>query len=327
MPLKAFPVLIFLLTIAVQIVPVRVAAAQTASKIPRIGVLSERPAPDPMVAAFLEGLGELGYVEGRNIVIERRHGQGASDRYPGLVAELIGLKVDILVVGGSVATRSAKAATTTVPIVFTSVGDPVAAGFVRSLSRPGGNATGLSNISADLGGKQLELLKMAAPKISRIAVLHDPLSSGPALNVVRDAARTLGLQLQLLEVRHATELPRVFSTAASRRADAILAISSPVIGNALPEVSKLAAMNRLPSIYSRSEFAEEGGLLAYGPSFSINYRRAAAYVDKILKGAKPGDLPVEQPTRFEFVVNLNTAKALGLVMPPSVVQRADRVIE
>ena len=323
---KTFTVVFRFLVLLAFSVPVN-SLAQPASTVPRIGILAERPHPDPMVAEFLQGLRELGYVEGRNIIIESRHGPGAVSDYSGLAAELIGLKVDVLVVGGTAAARSAKAVTTTLPIVFVSVGDPVAAGLVISLSRPGGNATGLSNLVADLSGKQLELLKLAAPRIFRVAVLHNPVNSAPALKVVREAARALGLELQLLEVRQASELPRALSTAKSWRADAILALSDPVIGNSLSQISTWAVANRLPAIYSRGEFAEAGGLLAYGPSFATNYRRAAAYVDRILKGAKPGDLPVEQPTTFEFVVNLNTARALGLTMPLSLIQRADRVIE
>jgi ABC-type uncharacterized transport system substrate-binding protein len=301
--------------------------AQPANRIPRIGVLAERPPPDPMLAAFLDGLRDLGYVDGRNVIIERRYGTGAVDKYPEMIAELIRLDVDVLVVGGAVAARSAKAASATMPIVFTSVGDPVATGLVASLSRPNGNATGLSNIVAELSAKQLELLKLASPKISRVAILHNPLNSAPSLVAARAAARALGLQLQLVEVRRPSELAPALAAVVSTRADAILALSDPVIGNELIPLAAMALANRMPSIYSRSEFAEQGGLLAYGPDFAINYRRAAAYVDKILKGARPGDLPVEQPTKFEFVVNLKTAKALGLQIPSQLLQRADRFVE
>lgn len=300
--------------------------AQPAGKVPKIGVIAERVFPDPMLETFIEGLRDLGYIEGQNVVIERRYGQGTVDRYPALVAELIGLKVDVLVVGGSVAAQSAKAATKTIPIVFTSVGDPVAAGLVASLARPGGNATGLS-VVAELSGKQLELIKSVSPKTIRVAVLHNPLSSGAAIKVTREAARALGLELQPFEVRQPSELSRALSMVKEQHAEAILAVSDPVMGNSLTQLSKFALMHRLPAIYSRSEFAQEGGLLAYGPSFATSYRRAAAYVDRILKGAKPGDLPVEQPTQFELVINLRTAKALGLTVPQAMLQRADRVIE
>lgn len=303
------------------------AGAQQAARIAKIGVLAERASPDPMLAALLAGLRDLGYIEGQNIVVERRYGQGAVESYPALAAELVRLKVDVLVVGGTVAAQAAKAATPTIPIVFTSVGDPVAAGLVASLSRPGGNVTGLSNIIAELSGKQLELLKQAAPKITRVAVLHNPLNSGPALKVTREAARALKLELQFLDVREASQVPGAVSLASARRADAVLALSDPVMGNSLRQLAEAAASHRLPAIYSRSEFAQEGGLMSYGPDFATNYRRAATYVDRILKGAKAGDLAVEQPTTFEFVVNLRTAKTLGLAIPPSVLQRADRVIE
>jgi len=211
--------------------------------------------------------------------------------------------------------------------VFTSVGGPVVAGLVASLSRPNGNATGVSNIVAELSAKQLELLKLASPGISRVVVLHNPLNSAPSLVAARAAALALGLQLHLVEVRRPSELPSALSAAASAKADAILALSDPVIGNALTPLAQMALTQRMPAIYSRSEFAERGGLLAYGPDFAVNYRRAAAYVDKILKGAKPGELPVEQPTRLELVVNLKTAKALGLQIPSQLLQRADRFIE
>jgi len=280
-----------------------------------------------MLAAFVEGLRDFGYIEGQNIVIERRYGQGAVDKYPALAAELIALNLDVLVVGGAVAAKSAKAASKTVPIVFAAVGDPVAAGLVASLARPDGNATGLSNIIADLSGKQLDLLKQAAPRAQRVAVLHNPLNSEPALRATREAAVALRLELRLYEVRQAGDLEHAFSAAASQRSDAILALSDPVIGNALPQLARLAIANRLPAIYSRGEFAQEGGLLAYGPDFSVNYRRAAAYVHKILRGAKPAELPVEQPTKFELVINMKTARRIGLAISQSLVQRADRVIE
>jgi putative ABC transport system substrate-binding protein len=301
--------------------------AQPTTRIPRIGVLAERSPPSEMLTAFADGLRELGYVDGRNVVIEWRYVKGASEQYAQSSAELVGLNVDVIVVGGSLGARAAKAATTTIPIVFTSVGDPVAFGLVASLSRPGGNITGISNVATELSGKQLEFLKAAVPTVSRVAVLHDPRSSDPALKVTRAAARNLGLQLELVEVRKGDDLGRAFSVATSRRADAVLGLSSPVLGTAMQELARLAAASRLPSIYGRSEYAAYGGLLAYGPDFSGNYRRAATYVDKILKGAKPADLPIEQPTTFELVVNVTTAKKLGLTIPQSLLQRADRVIE
>jgi putative ABC transport system substrate-binding protein len=301
--------------------------AEPANRLPKVGIIAERAAPDPMLAAFLEGLRDFGYVDGQNIIVEKRYGQGAVDKYPALVAELIALNVDVLVVGGTVAARSARTASKTVPIVFTAVNDPVAAGMVTSLARPDGNATGLSSIGADLSGKQLDLLKQAVPRAQRVAVLHNPLNSEPALRAVREAALPLRLDLRLLEVRQASDLDAAFSAAVAHRADAVLALSDPVIGNALPKLANLTLNHRLPAIYSRSEFAQEGGLLAYGPDFSVNYRRAAAYVHKILRGAKPGELPVEQPTKFELVVNAKTAKRLGIALSPMMLQRADRVIQ
>jgi putative ABC transport system substrate-binding protein len=298
-----------------------------AAKVPRIGVLAERPAPDPMLDAFVGGLRDLGYVEGRNIVIEWRYGQGNVENYPRLAAELVALDLDVLVVGGSIAAQSARAASPTVPIVFMAVGDPVAAGLARSLSRPGGNATGLSNVVAEIAGKQLALLKSAVPGIRRVAVIHNPLNSAPSLANARDAARTLGVELGLFGVRTPADVTRALAAAKAMRPDAILALSDPVVGNSTAELVRFTLAQRLPSIYSRAQYAEEGGLLAYGPDFRANYRRAATYVDKILKGAKPSDLAVEQPTTFEFVVNLRTAKALGLAIPRALQQQADRVIE
>ncbi|HET9337669.1 MAG TPA: ABC transporter substrate-binding protein [Casimicrobiaceae bacterium] len=297
------------------------------AKVPRIGVLAERPASDPMLEAFVAGLRELGYVEGRTIVIEWRYGQGGVENYPRLAAELAALDLDVLVVGGSIAAQSARAAAPTVPIVFTAVGDPVAAGLVSRLSHPGGNATGLSNVAADLAGKQLALLKSAAPAIRRVAVIHNPLNSAPSLANVRDAARSLGVELGLFGVRKPGEVPRALAATKTMRPDAILALSDPVVGNSMSELVRFTLAQRLPSIYTRAQYADEGGLLAYGPDFRANYRRAATYVDRILKGAKPGDLAVEQPTTFELVINLKTAKALGLTIPASLRQQAERVVE
>ena len=301
------------------------------SKVPRVGVMLGGSSSDPFLAAFRQGLRELGYTEGQGIAIEARHANGALDRVPKLVAELIGLKVDILLVGGTVAARSAMTQTKTVPIVFVQAGDPVGSGLVTSLARPGGNVTGLSNLVSELSGKQLELLKAAVPQVSRVAVLHNPVTRAAAtpaaLDGAREAARTLSVELHALEVRQPSDLATAFSALAAWRAGAVLALSDPVFGSELAELAKLAAKNRLPAMYSRREFAEAGGLLAYGPNFSDAYRRAAVYVDKILKGARPADLPVEQPTKFELVVNLRTAKALGLTIPPAVLARADEVVE
>jgi len=294
----------------------------------RIGVIGEATPGDPFFEAFRQGLRELGYVEGQNVLIEYRNLAGVVERAPALAAELVSLQVNVLVVGGAVAAQAARAAAPSVPIVFAQVGDPVAAGLVASLARPGGNVTGLSNLAPGLGSKQLELLKAAVPKVSRVSVLYNPLNrvAVSALESVRDAARVLRVELQVLEVRQRGEVAGAFSTLTAWRAEAVVAISDPVFGD-VAQLAKLAAVHRLPSTYSRREFAEAGGLLAYGPSFADNYRRAATYVDRILKGARPADLPVEQPTRFELVINLKTARALGITVPPPLLGRADQVIQ
>jgi putative ABC transport system substrate-binding protein len=243
--------------------------------------------------------------------------------------ELIRLKVEVLVVGGTMSARLAKAQTTTVPIVFATSGDPVRSGLVASLARPGGNATGISIVSPELSGKQLELLKEVIPKASRVGVLYNPVNpaAGDALKVTREAAHALALDLQLLGVSQPRGLPDAFSTLTTWRAGGVLVLADPFLGNEIQQIASLAAKSRLPAIYVRGEFGEAGGLLAYGPSFSDNYRRTATYVDKILKGSRPSDLPVEQPTKFELVINLKTAKELGLTIPPSLLARADQVIE
>jgi ABC-type uncharacterized transport system substrate-binding protein len=304
-----------------------VTEAQPRGRVPRIGVIGESSPADPWVAAFRQGLRELGYAEGANILVEDRYLEGVLDRVPDLAAELLRLKVDVLVVGGTIAARSAKAQTTTVPIVFTLAADPVGTGLVASLARPGGNATGLSNVASELSGKQLELLKSAVPKVVRVSVLYNPENPAArsAVNGAREAARTLAVELQVIEVRQTRELATALSASTARRADALFAISDPVISR--HELVQLTVKHRLPAISTTREFAERGGLLAYGPNYSHNWRRAAIYVDKILKGAKPADLPIEQPTKFELVINLKTAKALGLTIPPSVLGRADQVIE
>jgi putative ABC transport system substrate-binding protein len=306
-----------------------VARAQHPSKVPRVGVIGEASPADSFLAAFQQGLSELGYKEGQNIVIEYRYARGALDRAPKLAAELISLKVDVLVVGGTIAAQAAKALTTTVPIVFVLAGDPVGSGLVASLARPGGNATGMTNLAPELSGKQLELLKAAVPQVSRVTVLYNPDSpvAGPALNGAREAARALAVELQVLEVRRPNELARAFSALAPWHTGALIALSDPVFGSEPAQLAKLAAKNRLPAMYASRRFAEAGGLLAYGPNYSDNFRRAATYVDKILKGARPADLPVEQPSRFELVINLKTARTLGLTIPQPLLLRADDVIQ
>ena len=272
-----------------------VAEAQLAAKLPRVGVISEFSPNHPFEVAFRQGLRDVGYTEGRNIVVEYRHAHGVLDRVSELAAELVRLRVEILVVGGTKSAQLAKARTTTVPIVFATSGDPVTSGLVASLGHPGGNATGISILGAELSAKQLELLKAATPKASRVAVVYNPTNpaAGDALNGTRGAAQALSLTLQLLEVRQPKELPGAFSALTGWHADALLVLADPMLGNELSQISQLAAKHRVPAMYARSEFAETGGLLAYGPSFADNYRRAATYVDKILKGARPADLPVQ----------------------------------
>jgi putative tryptophan/tyrosine transport system substrate-binding protein len=303
--------------------------AQRMANTPRIGVIGERSISDSFVVAFRQALGELGYVEGQNVVVEFRSTNGSLDRVPEIARELIRMPVDVLVVGGGVSAQHAKAVTTTVPIVFTLVGDPVGAGLVASLARPGGSATGMSNLQSELGAKQLELLKVVAPRVARVVVMHNPgsLISQPTLHGVQDMARSLNIELLFVEVRHSDEVARALWAPAMKRADALLALSDPVFGAKLARIASTATTLRLPAAYSRREFAAAGGLLAYGPNFEDNYRSAATYVDKILKGAKPADLPVQQPTKLALIINRRTATVLGLAIPQSLLLRADEVIE
>ena len=305
------------------------AEAQHVDKMPRVGMIGERSSADPFVAAFRQGLRDLGYVEGRNVVVELRYAQGTLERVPKLAADLVRRGIDVLVVGGTVSAQSAKAVTATVPIVFALAGDPVGSGLAASLGHPGGNVTGISNLSPGLLPKQLELLRAAVPKVSRVAILYNPVNPAtePALDETRGAARTMDVELKAFELRNANELAGAFVALTRWRAGGLLAVSDPVVGNQLVQLSYQATRHRLPTMYSRREFVEVGGLVTYGPNYEDNFRRAAAYVDKLLRGAKPADLPVEQPTKFELVINLKTAKALGLTIPQSLLQRADQVIE
>jgi putative ABC transport system substrate-binding protein len=301
--------------------------AQPAGRVPRIGIIVE-PANEPFLPAFQQGLKELGYVEDKGIAIEYRHVGTALDRVPDLAGELVRLKVDLLVVPGTVAARLARDAATSVPIVFVTAGDPVGSGLVTSLGRPGGNATGLSVLVPDIAGKHMQLLKTTVPRLSRVTVLSNPENSTIAksfLASAREAGRAIGVEVQGVVVRKGG-LESTLSPMTTRGAGALMFASDPLFGAELAQISRLCARNRLPAIYNRREFADAGGLMAYGPSFADNYRRAAVYVDKILKGAKPAELPVEQPTKFELVINLKTAKAFGLAVPASLVSRADDVI-
>jgi putative ABC transport system substrate-binding protein len=304
------------------------AQAQQPAKIPRVGYLSVLPlsAMADRIEAFRHGLRELGYVEGQNIVMEWRYGEEKPDRVSELAAELVRLKVDVIVGGGNSAIQAAKKATNTIPIVMTQASDPVASGFVASLARPGGIITGLSRLAPEIGGKRLELLKEIVPKLSRLAVLGTSTSPGNAqeLRVVELAAGTLGVKLQYLDVLSPKDIETAFRAAGKGRADAVLMMSG--ASSQRKENAELAVKSRLPVIYESARYVEAGGLMSYGVSLPDLDRRAATYVDKILKGAKPADLPVEQPTKFEFIVNLKAAKQIGLVIPPNVLARADRVI-
>jgi putative ABC transport system substrate-binding protein len=309
------------------------AEAQQAASLPRIGFLAPASLSDPRVPpyirAFQEGLRELGYVEGRNIAIEFRWAEGQYERLPGLAAELVRLNVNVIVAAGPNAIQAAKQATATIPIVMAAVGDPVGTGFVAGLARPGGNITGVSNMLPDLVGKQLELLKEVLPTVSRVALLGNPANPANASleRQAQDAARTLGVRLQPLWARDLREIDSAFTATKMERADALIVLTDTMLINHRTRVIDHAGQRRLPAVFGVSQFVEAGGLLAYGPSFADGYRRAAPYVDRILKGAKPGDLPIEQPTKFELVINLKTAKALGLTIPQSLLQRADQVIE
>ena len=316
---------------AVMLTVAMVANAQQPTKVPRIGYLSsDSPSTIAVrIEAFRQGLRELGNVEGKDIVIEWRFAKGKADRLPGLAAELVGLKVEVIVTSGPAATRAAKESTVTIPIVTAQDPDPVGNGLVASLARPGGNITGLSTLAPEINGKRLELLKEIVPRLSRVAVLASSTTPGNAqqLKETELAARALGVQLQFLNVRGAKDIEPAFRGASKERADAILVLQSPVFVNERTQLTELAVKSRLPAIYDRREFVDDGGLICYGTNFTDLSHRAATYVDKILKGAKPADLPVEQPTKFELVINLKAAKRIGLTIPPNVLARADKVIK
>jgi putative ABC transport system substrate-binding protein len=308
------------------------ADAQQAGKVYRVGYLTAGSvtANPHVLEAFRQGLRDLGWVEGQNIVIEYRSAEGRFDRLPDLAAELVRLKVDVIAAAPTPAALAAKNATGTVPIVGVSLTEPVGLGLIASLARPGGNVTGVSySVGADIFGKDLELLKEVVPKVRRVAVLSNP--DGPAqpltIGNIKGAARSLGLQLLLLEARAPGDFDGAFAAMARERVGALLVVTDPMFIPHRGRLADLVAKNRLPSIFTQRADVEAGGLMSYGPNFPDMYRRAATYVDKILKGAKPADLPVEQPTKFELVINLKTAKALGLTIPPSVLGRADQVIE
>jgi putative ABC transport system substrate-binding protein len=304
------------------------AGAQLTRMNPRIGILRPGSPPDPLLETFRQGLRELGYDEGRNITIEYRWAENRADRFPSLVADLIRLKVDVIVAGAG-AVEAAKQATHVIPIVMpNTAGDPVRRGLVTSLARPGGNITGLTSQSGELPGKWMELMKETVPGISRIAVLRNPAGDPSQLKASEAAARSLGLRLYVLHVDPVDGFEPAFAEARKQDAEALIALGSPFHYVNRSRLVDLAAKYRLPTMYPQREYVVgSGGLMSYGADLPHQFRRAAVYVDKILKGAKPADLPIEQPTKFEFVINLKTAKALGLTIPPSVLVRADEVIE
>jgi putative tryptophan/tyrosine transport system substrate-binding protein len=309
------------------------AEAQQAKKLPTIGYLSARdPALESTRAEAIRlALRELGYIEGQNIATEYRYTEGKADRAPELLAELVRLKVDIIVVGNPTNIRAAVNATKTIPIVMMGTGtDPVVAGLIESLARPGGNVTGLTLLSEELGGKRLELLKEAVPKLARVAVLHDPATPGTVFEVKEAlpvAARALGLTLRSWEVRAADAFEKVFAGLNKERPDGLYVPSGPLFRDNQKRIVGFALKSRLPSVYNNREAIEAGGLMSYGADLADSYRRVAYYVDRILKGAKPADLPVEQPTKFELVINLKTAKQIGVTIPPEVLARANRLVK
>jgi len=321
---------IVVLLVALTLASVHLAEAQQSKKVPRIGVLwLYSPAiASPFAEAFRQGLRELGYVEGKSIVIEYRHAEGKYDRLPSLAAELVRLNVDIIVTASTQAAQAGQQATRSIPIVMTVVSDPVESGLVGSLARPGGNVTGLSLMHPELSGKRLELLKEVIPKLSRVAVLSN-LSNPiipPLLRETEAAARAVGVQLQVVEVRGPIELDSAFGAMTRDRAGALVVLPDGTFQNERRRIAALAAKGRLPTMYAWREAVDDGGVMAYGASVPDILRRAATYVDKILKGTKPADLPVEQPLKFELVINLKTAKQIGLTVPQSVLYRADKVI-
>jgi putative tryptophan/tyrosine transport system substrate-binding protein len=305
------------------------ARAQQPARVRRIGLLSAGSLLLDMRPVFSAALQELGWIEGKNIIFELRHVADQPDRLPALVAELLRLDVDVIVAGGTLAPLAAKRATATIPIVMSSAGDPLGSGLVASLAHPGGNVTGLSMMVTDLAGKWLEIVKELLPGVSRVAVLWNAADPYPALvfKQTQDAGRKLGIEVQSLEVRGPDDFDRVFEAAIQRRADALIAINDPLTNDYRMQIVGFAAGHQLLAMYGYREFVEAGGLISYGASIADLYRRTAGYVDKIFKGARPADLPVQQPTKFELVINLKTAKALGLTIPETLLATADEVIQ
>ena len=305
-----------------------VAEAEQPKKVPRIGILRTGSSPDPLVEAFRQGLRDLGYVEGKSITIDYRWAEGRNERLPDLAADLVRLKVDVILAAGPGPSLAAKQATSTSPIVAPALVNPVGSDLVASLAQPGGNLTGLANQADELPGKWMELLKEVLPRISRVAVLLDPANEIGQLRASEVAAQSLGVHLQALSVGRRDDFGKVFAETQKSRADALMMLASPYFYAHRTRLVELSANHRLPTIYNQADWVVgSGGLMSYGASFPDMFRRAATYVDKILKGTKPADLPVEQPTKFELVINLKTAKQIGLTIPPNVLARADRVIK
>jgi putative ABC transport system substrate-binding protein len=306
------------------------AEAQQPAKVPRIGFQLDAPvsAVAARIKAFRQGLRELGYIEGKNIVVEWRSSEGKIERRNELAAELVHLKVDVIVSAGPTVTRVLKEATSTIPIVMGQDTDPVGSGFIASLAKPGGNITGLAALAPEMSGKQLELLKQIVPKLSRVAIIGNSTNPGDA-QALRETVLAAGayeIYLRYLDVLDPKDVETVFRAIAKGRADGLIVLGNPILNAHRKQIVDLATKHRLPATYARPEFVEAGGLIYYGTSYNDLFRRAAIYVDKILKGAKPADLPVEQPTKFELVINLKAAKQIGLTIPPNVLARADRVI-
>jgi len=305
------------------------AAGQSTGQIPRVGILFIGGRNQPHLNTFKQGLQERGYTDGKNIVLEYRYAEGIMDRLPSLAAELVQLKVDVIVVTAEASARTARQVTTTTPIVITTGADPVRSGLVESLAKPGGNVTGLSVLEENLSGKRLDILREAFSKATRVGYLWDPraIVANPSFDQAKGITRSIALQLQSYEARTPAEIDKAFAEMSKARPDAILVLLSPLMTLNSKRIVELALGQRLPGVYPTNQFAEEGGLIAYGPRIGDMYRRAATYVDKILKGSKPGDLPFEQPTTFEFAINLKTAKQIGVTIPPNVLARADKVIK
>ncbi|MGB7949682.1 MAG: ABC transporter substrate-binding protein [Candidatus Binatia bacterium] len=322
--------IILFLALLTVLVSVQFRTADAQQPIPRIGYLSAPPlsVSATRIEAFRQGLRELGYVEKKNIVIEWRSAEGKSARLPALAAELARLKVEIIVTGGGSATRAAKEATSTIPIVTAQDPDPVGNGFVASLARPGGNITGLSTYAPELSGKRLEILREVVPKLSRVAVLGTSTypSNAQVLREIEPTTKAFGVTLQVLDVLNSKDIEVAFRAASTGQADGVLTLNSPILSSQRRRVVDLAVKNQLPVIYHQGRFVEEGGLMYYGVNLLDLDRRSATYVDKILKGAKPAELPVEQPANFELIINLKAAKQIGLTIPPNVLARADKVI-